>query len=160
MGKTIEEVLKKELKKPHNQLVKDKGSVSELYEVFDEARFIAKCRGCDKELAYSKMAFSERYSSCRSDEACKAVSKIAGKIKQAEKQEESTREAYGKKLFKILAEYQPVLTHTKDKSDIAWIDVFGTDYSRLSNEEKVSLVALVELDGGLYRLKDVEISFD
>ena len=153
MGKSIEETLKKELTKLHSQLTKDKNSISELYEAFDEARFIAKCRSCDIEMAYSKITFAERYVSCRSDETCKIVAKIAGKIKQAEKQEANTREAYGKKLFKILVEYHPVLKFTKDNTEKMWDEVFGSDYAKLSVEEKVSLVALVELDGGLYRLK-------
>ena len=160
MGKRMEEILKKELKTLHNQLEKDKNSISELYEAFDKARFIAKCRSCDKELAYSKMIFAKRYTSCRLVETCNLVSQIAGKIKMAEKQEAGIREAYGEKLFNILAEYQPVLTHTKENAEVMWNDVFGSDYAKLSEEKKVSLIGLIELDGGLYRLKNIGPIFE
>ena len=159
MSNSIEKILKKELKKLHDQLLKDENEASELYDLLDEARFMARCRNCGEEKIYSKKPFEDRYVSCKASEMCKAVSDMANKIKQAERKEKSTREEYGKKLFAVLQDYKPLLIFLKDQSEKQWEEVFGRDYSALSDNQKVSLIALVELDGGLYRFKDIDSIF-
>lgn len=159
MSKSIEQILKKELKKYHKQLMKDEDAVSELYNLLDEARFVAKCRNCEMEKEYSKKMFEDRYVSCKADKICIAVTDVANKIKQDERKAKSTREEYGERLFDILRDYKPLLIFLKDQSEKQWEEVFGRDYSALSDNQKVSLIALVELDGGLYRIKDVDSIF-
>ena len=155
MGKSIEKTLKKEMKKLHVQLMKAEDNISELYDIFDQIRFIAGCRSCEKEKEYSNLLFMDRYTSCRSEGPCKSVSEIAAKIKDSEQKEKKIREEYGAKLFDILKEFNPAVICLKDRSITSWDKVFGSCYSRLSEDDKVSLIALVEFDGGMYRLKDV-----
>ena len=155
MNKSIEKVIEKKLKKTHQQLMQAKEKVSSLYDLLDEARFIAKCRNCEKEKEYSKSLFEQRYISCKSDEACETVVDIAEKIKQAASKEKTIREEYGKVLLRILTEFDPVLINVRDHSEKQWDEVFDSEYDMLSEEKRVSLIALVEEDGGLYRMKDV-----
>lgn len=160
MVKNMDKELKKKLRKHHAYLFKTEDIISRAYDVLDEAKFLAKCRTCEKEVEYSTKPFSERYISCRTTGACVVVADAAKSIKRATTVNEEAREEYGRIVFKILQEFNPVLVSIRDASEKNWSDVFGTDYEALSPEQKVSLIALTEFDGGLYRLKGIDQIFD
>ena len=160
MNKGIEKEIKKKIKKYHYHLIKEENTVSDLYELLDKAKFIARCRECEQEENYSKLPLEKRYGSCRTDKACEAVTLIAEKIKQENSKIERIREEYGENLFPILQNYQPVLIDNADEDEKQWYEIFGTDYSKITEDKKISLIALIELDGGIYRLKDVAPIFD
>ncbi len=73
-------------------------------------------------------------------------------LKKAEQEEDSYSDLYAKKIFDFLKNIKPVLIRKRSNQKVPWDEAFGTDFSKLSNEVKGSLVALVEEDGGEYRL--------
>ena len=73
-------------------------------------------------------------------------------LKKAEQEEDSYSDLYAKKIFDYLKNIKPVLIRKRSNQKVSWDEAFGTDFSKLSNEVKGSLVALVEEDGGQYRL--------
>ena len=63
-------------------------------------------------------------------------------------------------MFDVLNKYEPVLLNVRDHSEKQWNEVFGSEYSNLSEDRKSALVVLVECDGGIYRLKNIDHVFD
>ncbi len=160
MDKKIEEVLYKKLKRFHEQLQTDNKRIYELYDLLDEAKVLARCRNCEIEKSYQNRLFEERYTECKTEKECRLVTDIVRQIRLAEERGNSTREKYGKKAFEILKAFTPKLLSCDDQSEKDWNDVFGQNYSSLTDEKKVSLIALTELVGGNYRLKDITAVFE
>ena len=161
MNKDLKTIIRKSMQRKHLQLCHYENALYELYDLFDDARIAAGCRTCEHEEQYSKMIFNNRYIACNPSKECGIVVRIADKIKQAAQKEQDCREKYGSKSFKILKDYNPVIISIRDGSETEWANVFNTEeYKALSDEQKISLVALTELDGGLYRIKGIESFFD
>ena len=53
----------------------------------------------------------------------------------------------------LLSQEQPTLIRRRDKTEVSWVEAFGTEYEALTTELKASIVALIEEDGGQYRIK-------
>ena len=74
-------------------------------------------------------------------------------VKNAEREEDVFSEVYAKKIFDYLKVCAPVLIRKRNDQKVNWEEAFGADYSTLSKGLKASLIALVEDDGGQYRLE-------
>ena len=74
-------------------------------------------------------------------------------VKNAEQEEDVFSEVYSKKIFDYLKDFAPVLIRKRNDQKVNWEEAFGADYSTLSKGLKASLIALVEDDGGQYRLE-------
>ena len=81
------------------------------------------------------------------------LKRIRQDLDDALKREDAFVDSYAQKVFQILSREKPVLLRRRDKTLVPWEDAFGNDYSQLSPERKGSLVALIEEDGGQYRLQ-------
>ena len=81
------------------------------------------------------------------------LDKYAKNLNKAEYEEDVYTELYAKKIFDYLKILKPDLIRRRNNQKVLWDEAFGMDYSMLSNELKGSLVALVEEDGGQYRLE-------
>ena len=161
MNKDLKAVIQKTLKRDHLRLNHYNSVLSDLYDLLDEARCNADCGGCENEEKYSKMIFDDRYTQCMPDKACDLVVKTAVKIKHVVRKEQDCRDKYGRKAYEILKEYNPVILSIRDDSEMPWSRVFNTEkYQDLSEEQKTSLIALIELDGGVFRVKEVDYFFD
>ena len=74
-------------------------------------------------------------------------------VKNAEQEEDVFSEVYAKKIFDYLKDFAPVLIRKRNDQKVNWEEAFGSDYLTLSKGLKASLIALVEDDGGQYRLE-------
>ncbi len=74
-------------------------------------------------------------------------------LKAVNEKEDAIRDVYARKIFEYLSQEKPILIRRRDKTEVPWLDAFGTDFEMLSVELKASIVALVEQDGGQYRIK-------
>ena len=78
--------------------------------------------------------------------------KYKNAMENAEKEEDSFAEIYANAIFDFLKDKNLILIRNQNNQKIAWNDAFGTDFSILSIELKGSLIALIDEDGGQYRL--------
>lgn len=74
------------------------------------------------------------------------------KLQKAKTEEANFRELYAKEIFTYFEKKKPMLIHRKSNKKYAWQEAFGNDYSQVSPELKHSLIALIEDDGGQFRL--------
>ena len=73
-------------------------------------------------------------------------------VKNAEREEDAFSEIFSKAIFDFLKDSAPVLIRRRNNQKVNWSDAFGSDFSELSVELRGSLIALIEEDGGQYRL--------
>lgn len=78
---------------------------------------------------------------------------LQAQLDEISQKEKEFREYYAKRIFNDLSLTRPTLIRRRDEKEVSWREAFGNDYSRLSPELKASVIALIELNGGQYRLK-------
>ncbi|MDE6726713.1 MAG: hypothetical protein K2J80_02105 [Oscillospiraceae bacterium] len=61
-------------------------------------------------------------------------------------------EIYSQVVYNILIKVKPLLYNLRLKKDTTWESVFGKSFINLSTGERKGLVALIEENGGIYRL--------
>ena len=59
---------------------------------------------------------------------------------------------YSENVYIVFNKIQPLLYNRRLKKHVEWKSVFKDNFNKLSNDEKIGLVCLVEEDGGIYRL--------
>lgn len=63
---------------------------------------------------------------------------------------------YAKAIFDYLSTMMPELVVRKTKETVSWESVFPESFSEITDDQVKSLIAIIEEDGGRYRLKSIE----
>ena len=63
---------------------------------------------------------------------------------------------YSKAIFEYLSAYKPTLIVRKTQEVVEWESVFPFSFNEITVDQIKSLIALIEEDGGRYRIKDKE----
>ena len=83
-------------------------------------------------------------------------SSITKKCKRAlddiQRKENSFIAQYAQEIYDHLSKTKPVLLKRATKTQISWEEAFGEKFSEISPNLYGTLVALIELDGGQYRI--------
>ncbi len=81
------------------------------------------------------------------------VNKLQEQLSILNKREEQIREKYAKHVFDYFTLRKPDVIRKKTGDILTWKEAFSDSFSKLDRGLKNSLVALIEEDGGQYRLK-------
>jgi hypothetical protein len=88
-----------------------------------------------------------------SDLSQEKIDKLHTNLDDALAKEDEFVVQYARKIFDNFKVIKPTLIHRRDKLEVSWDNAFGTDFDKISPELKGSIVALVEENGGQYRIK-------
>ncbi len=146
-----EEILKK-LKRVREQYNKIQDKESIQFERFDEAKDMAKCRGCELFMPLNKEFDIDHFSKCKKDKDCGNVAREYSKLFKIRMEMREIEKEYSKSVFSLLSKEDPALINRKSNKQVSWSASFGERYELLSDDKKYSLIALIEEDGGEYRL--------
>lgn len=87
------------------------------------------------------------------DKTSKATQILKNVLDASIKKEEEIKKMYAERIFNELSDSKPLLVRRATKELVRWEDAFGKDFSEISPELQGSLIALIELNGGQYRIK-------
>jgi len=146
-----DEVLKK-LRKIRDQYnnIQDKDSLQ--FERFDDAKDMAKCHDCEMFIPLNREFDKDHFAKCRKDRHCGIVAKEYSKLFKIRMEMREIEKEYSKNVFALLCKEDPALINRKSNKRVSWASAFGEKYELLSDDKKYSLIALIEEDGGEYRV--------
>ena len=116
-----------------------------------------KCKDKYKKLQQAWVNQQEIYNSMIDDDASNKAAER--QMKRVNKQKEKLSEVeseYAKTIFDYLSESKPSLIVRKTKEIIAWDKAYPSSFDALSEDQITSIVALVEEDGGRYRINTAD----
>ncbi len=93
----------------------------------------------------------ESYDSLK--EGSKEKDKQAKQMDKAKKVYSDIKEQYAKSIYEYYSLIKPDLLVRKTKETIQWMDAFSMSFKELSEDQLKSVIALVEEDGGRFRVK-------
>lgn len=139
--------------KEHLQLEKIKRKCYEIHKDYGEIKVAACCKTCSINQSDMDLPLEERCKHCKREVNCKKVVKCHKKLVLSELKQQGIRNTYAKKVFDYYSRTNPLLIRCQSGESVCWIDAFGDSFETTSVGQRNSLVALIEEDGGQYRLK-------
>ena len=112
----------------------------------------ANCINCQIALDDMELPLAKRYRRCGK---CKDVPRILADLNvylNASAEVDKIQAEYAKRVFNLLKVLKPMLLVRAKKEKITWEKAFPNSFSQLPATLYSSLVALVEEDGGRYRV--------
>lgn len=80
------------------------------------------------------------------------VEALKCKVDALRVEQNQARDRYAQHVFNYYSATKPILIRDVSKEEVSWRDAFGESFDDLSDGLRDSLVALIEEDGGQYRL--------
>lgn len=120
--------------------------------VFNEVRINAECSLCPIFNINDGGSYSSWMTECDTKKSCKKVVESYQYFEKIAKEFSIIQEMYANIIYKNLCISKPKLIRRKDNEVLDWEAVFESDNMVLDEEKQKSLVALVEEDGGKYRV--------
>ena len=148
-------MLLNEFEKEHMLLKAAKEKCFIMHERYGDLKVKAKCIICPIGKAEIYLPMDQKHLQCNNNRACKAVVNGYKKLIKAEKDQAAVRELYSKRIFNFCCDKQPELLLCQTGETVQWNDAFGQEFDDTTLAQRNSLVALVEEDGGKYRLKEI-----
>ncbi|MBE5743143.1 MAG: hypothetical protein E7358_00305 [Clostridiales bacterium] len=149
MKKLITSKIKNEQKK-YNTVVNYVYKCEQLY-MKESSK--AACFNCAVFEKYRNLALGDRYKQCYNCSACDNVVEAYNKYLYAQAQVDEVIKVYAKVIFEELSIIKPKLISRLDKTTVTWENVFPLNFQEVPDTLMKSIVALIEEDGGKYRIK-------
>ncbi|HCW22915.1 MAG TPA: hypothetical protein DGX96_04390 [Lachnospiraceae bacterium] len=121
---------------------------------FDTAWTKAGCRGCENEQRYAKLPESERYQDCSKKLACHGVRRAYAALQERKEEERQVRDVYARQIYETFSKEKPRLKIRQSGEIISWDDAWDVPFAKMSDITRNQLIALIDEDGGKYRLAD------
>ncbi len=125
---------------------------SDLFERFDYAKDVAKCHGCELFNPLNRVLDQDHFIKCKKNRECSYVIKEYNKLYKNRLLMRKIENDYSHSIFVTLSQEKPKLIVRKTKKMIPWNNVFSEKYDELSEEQRYSLISLIEEDGGEYKI--------
>ena len=119
---------------------------------YNEARIEANCSVCYLFDKNDGIKYSEWLTECDTLKKCKKVTESYLYFEKIAKEYLDIQEQYANVIFSNLSSYKPKLVERKNNKVLEWDDVFNSSNILVDEEMNKSLVALIEEDGGKYRI--------
>lgn len=142
------------IKKKEKEYYKAKSIYYEADAAYQEACERASCYNCEIDKVAASLPFEKRYSRCKKEKSCSNVVKKHVEFVKAMSEYDETRMEYAQVILEEFGKVKPILYNRITKKDAKWDECFPSSFSEVIKKDLVnSLIALIELDGGRYRLK-------
>ena len=119
--------------------------------LLNKARMDSGCILCDIGQNESNTPLELRYKNCRKDKKCLSVIKVYQQLMDIKTKEIELIDRYSFAIFDCYSSNNPKLRNDITNEITDWKTVFGDDFTKLTHNQKTSIVSIIEDDGGEFR---------
>ena len=119
--------------------------------LLNKARMDSGCILCDIGQNESNTPLELRYKNCRKDKKCLSVIKFYQQLMDIKTKEIELIDRYSFAIFDCYSSNNPKLRNDITNEITDWKTVFGDDFTKLTQTQKISIVSIIEEDGGEFR---------